>query len=118
MSYPPPPAVYAPTGNDKVWSILSHLSSFIGLPIILPLAVYLGMRGHSAFAADNAKAALNFHLSLFIYFFISAILCLILVGYLLLVGLFLANLVLSIVAAIKASEGQAYHYPLALPLIR
>ena len=31
----------SPTGNDKIWSILSHLSCWFGVGIILPLVVYL-----------------------------------------------------------------------------
>lgn len=121
MSYPPPPVISSPapfTGNDKVWSILCHLSTFIGLPIILPLAVYLGMKNHSPFAAENAKSALNFHISLFIYSLFCAVLCLILIGYPMLIALWLASIVFAIIGAVKASEGQCYHYPLAIPLIR
>ena len=31
----------APTGTDKIWSILSHLSALLGVGIVLPLVVYL-----------------------------------------------------------------------------
>ncbi len=35
---PPTPP---PKGNDRIWTVLSHLSFFLGVPFILPLAVYL-----------------------------------------------------------------------------
>jgi len=37
----------APSGNDKIWAMLSHLSIFFGVGIILPLIVYLAMRKES-----------------------------------------------------------------------
>ena len=40
-----PPSLSAPRGNDKIWALLCHLSIFISLPVLLPLVVYLAMRG-------------------------------------------------------------------------
>ncbi len=118
MSYTPPVLSGAPSGNEKVWSILSHLSWFIGLPILLPLAVWLGMRGESAYAANNAKEALNFHISIFIYLLCSLPLFLILIGYFVWLLLCAGAIVLAVIAAINASDGRSYHYPLTLHLIR
>ncbi|MCX6956132.1 MAG: DUF4870 domain-containing protein [Verrucomicrobia bacterium] len=116
--YTIPPVISQPRGNDKAWSIFSHLSGFVGLPFLLPLVVYLAMRGDSEYATANAREALNFHLSLVIY----TICCIPLIflfglGAVLIGGMWLASLVLSIVAAIKASEGGCYHYPLTLRLV-
>ncbi len=114
-----PPALSQPRGNDKIWSILSHLSGFIGLPFLLPLIVYLAMRGDSAYVASNAREALNFHLSLLLY----TLICIPLIfavglGALLIGGLWLASLVFSIVAAVKASEGGSYHYPITIRWVK
>jgi hypothetical protein len=48
---------------------------------------------------------------------VSAILCLVLIGFVLLAILCLADLVLIIIAAVKSSEGVAYRYPFNLRLI-
>ena len=53
--YSAPPVIAQPRGNDKIWSMLSHLSSFIGLPFLLPLVVYLAMRDDSPYARANAR---------------------------------------------------------------
>ena len=37
-------ATLAPKGNDKIWSMLSHLSALLGVGFVLPLVVYLAMR--------------------------------------------------------------------------
>lgn len=109
--------VVAPSGSDKIWSILSHLSWFLGVPFLLPLVVYLAMRHDSEYVAANAREALNFHISILIYGLCCVPLTFILIGVPLLVVIGLASLVLAIVAAIKASEGTSYQYPLTLRLV-
>jgi uncharacterized Tic20 family protein len=104
-------------GNDKIWSILCHLSAIIGVGLILPLVVYLAMKGESEYVAANAKEALNFHLSLLIYCLCCIPLMIVLIGIPLLILIVLGSLVLAIVAAIKASDGGCYRYPLTLRLI-
>lgn len=107
-----------PGGNDKIWSMLSHLSALFGVGIILPLVVYLAMRSESAFAAGNAREALNFHISVFIYVLGCIPLMFVLVGIPLAIGIGLGSVVLAIIAAVKASQGQCYHYPLTLRLVK
>lgn len=115
--YTIPPAQSHPRGNDKIWSILSHLSGFVGVPFLLPLVVYLAMRGESDYVAANAREALNFHLSLVIYALCCIPLVFIAIGVPLLIIMGIASLILSIVAAIKASDGGCYHYPLTIRLV-
>ena len=107
----------APKGNEKIWSLLSHLSTFIGLPFLLPLVVYLAMKGDSEYVATNAREALNFHLSLLIYCVCCIPLAFIVVGIPLLILLGLASCILAIVAAIKAADGGCYRYPLTIRLV-
>jgi uncharacterized protein len=112
--YPP----LAPTGNDKIWSMLSHLSALFGVGIILPLVVYLAMRHESEYVASNAKEALNFHISIFLYAICCLPLAFIVVGIPLLILLGLGSLVLAIIATVKASQGDCYRYPLTLRLVK
>jgi uncharacterized Tic20 family protein len=119
----PPPAPVAPAalppprGNEKIWSLLCHLSTFVGLPFLLPLVVYLAMKGDSEYVAANAREALNFHISLVIYAVCCIPLAFIVVGIPLLVLIGLASCILAIVAAIKASDGGCYRYPLTIRLV-
>ena len=109
---------FAPKGNDKIWSMLSHLSALFGLGILLPLVVYLAMRNESEYVAANAKEALNFHISVYLYVLCCIPLAFILIGVPLIVIIGLCSLILAIVAAVKASDGQCYHYPLTLRLVK
>ena len=111
-------SVYAtPSGNEKIWALLSHLSGLIGIPFLLPLVVYLSMRGDSRYVTDNAREALNFHLSVLLYGLCCLLLSLILIALPLMILIGLAYLVLSIIAAVKASDGGCYRYPLTLRLV-
>jgi uncharacterized Tic20 family protein len=116
----PPPLTATPPpakGSDKIWSMLSHLSALMGVGFILPLVVYLAMRHESRYVADNAREALNFHLSLLIYALCCIPLIFVVIGIPLLVIIGLASVVMAIIAALKASDGGCYHYPLTLRLV-
>ena len=107
----------APRGSDKIWSVLSHLSAWMGVGFILPLVVYLAMRKESEYVAENAREALNFHISVLIYGLLCIPLIFIVIGIPLLILLAVGSLVLAIIAAVKASDGQCYRYPLTLRLV-
>jgi uncharacterized protein len=107
------------SGSDKIWSILCHLSVFaVVAALILPLVIYLAMKNESEYVAANAREALNFHISLMIYFACCVPLCLVLIGYPIAVILGLCMFIFSIVAAIKAADGGCYRYPMTLRLIK
>jgi len=110
-------APLTPKGNDKIWSMFCHLSALLGVGFVLPLVVYLAMRHESEYVADNAREALNFHISVLIYSLCCIPLVFILIGIPMLIVLGLGSLVLAIIATIKASDGQCYRYPLTLRLV-
>lgn len=112
------PARSIPSGSDKIWTILSHVSWYIGVPFLLPLVVYLAMKGDSEYVADNAKEALNFHISVFLYSLCLLPLVWLLIGIPLLVVMAIIVLILSIVAAVKAANGIVYRYPLTIRLVK
>ena len=114
----PANTVASPKGSDKVWCMLSHLSAFFGFPIILPLVVYLAMRKDSEYVACNARESLNFHISVILYGICCLPLVLIVIGVPLLILLGIASFIFAIIAAVKASDGQCYHYPLILRLVK
>lgn len=104
----------APTGQDKIWAVFSHLSALFGVGLLLPLGVYLAMRRDSAYVATNAKEALNFHLSVLLYGLCCIPLMFVVVGIPLLFAIALGSVILAIIAAVRSSEGECYHYPLTI----
>jgi uncharacterized Tic20 family protein len=108
---------YSPKGSDKIWTILCHLSFFVGLPFLLPLVVYLAMKNDSEYVAANAREALNFHISMLIYGICCIPLVFVIIGGFLLALIGICSLIFAIIAAVDASKGQCYHYPLTLRLV-
>ena len=113
----PPCIAPSHNGSDKIWTILCHISAYLGFPIILPLVVYLAMRKESVFVADNAREALNFHISMLIYFICTFPLIYLLVGIPIYFALIIFYIVVSIIAAVKASDGNCYRYPLCIRFV-
>ncbi|MEX0329913.1 MAG: DUF4870 domain-containing protein [Puniceicoccaceae bacterium] len=105
--------------NDKLWNVLCHLSVWLGVGIILPLIVYLVTKDdpESSIPA-HAKESLNFHISMYIYGFISLLLFVVVIGMILLPLIALATAVLSVVGAVKASNGEVYQYPATIRLVK
>ena len=111
-----------PSKEERNWATLAHLSALLAFftvigGIIGPLVIWLIRKEDMSYASDQAKEALNFQITVFLAGIVAAILCLILIGFVLLAILALADLVLIIVAAVKASEGVQYRYPFNLRLI-
>ena len=98
--------------------ILSHVSALIGVGILLPLIVWLVKRHDPDAVAAHAAEALNFHLSLIIYGILLIPLCFIGIGVALLIIMGLASIVLAILAAVRASDGILYRYPLTLRMVK
>jgi uncharacterized Tic20 family protein len=109
--------VTSANGNDRLWSILCHLSWFFGFPFLFPLIVFLVMRQDSPYVAHHAKEALNFHLSLLLYAICSVPFFFILIGIPVLAAIGICGLVLSIVAAVKTAENTFYRYPITIRFI-
>lgn len=110
------------TGEQKLLAILSHLSYLLGGLgfIIAPLVIFL-LRKEDEFVYHHAKQALVAHLAILAASVIASLLCIVLVGLLLLpviAILWLLLLITSVIAAVKAVDGQLYEYPLVQGLVR
>ena len=118
--------------SDRTWAAGAHLAAlvaafatswFAGIAgAIAALVVWLLIRDRSSFAAAHAKEALNFNLSMFLYAVSSLVLVVFTLGLGLLIAvplwiaLAIAWVVFTIVAAVKAYDGEMYRYPLTIRL--
>jgi uncharacterized protein len=115
-----PPAAPSTSSQTRTWCVLCHASALLGLffhflgHLLGPLIIWLMKRGDSSEIAAHGKESLNFQLSMLIYDAVAAILCFVLIGFPLLVILWIMNTVLVIIASIRASEGQFYRYPFTI----
>lgn len=117
--------------NPRSTAMLAHLSALVGLlvgvSLLGPLIVWLVKRDEDPFVDFHGKEALNFNLSVLIYGAVGGIvafvLTLVTLGLALFlivpvfIAFFIAWIVLVIVAAVKASSGEWYRYPLTLRLV-
>ena len=115
---PEPPVASVAPNDDRNIAMLTHLSGFI-LSIIVPLVVWLMNKDkpEKAYLVTESKEALNFQLTILIGYVIATILIVILIGVLLNWVLWIVNLVLCIMAAVKVSSTGSYRYPFALRLV-
>lgn len=128
--YAPPPgapqAPYAGGGyatqpplsdsDQRMWATLAHVGG-IFLGFIAPLVVWLIFKGRGAFVDDQAKEALNWQITVAIGYLVGSVLSFIGIGFLLWAVVWIAALVLGILAAVAANKGEAYRYPFAIRLI-
>ena len=108
-----------PTSDERILGVLSHILAIVpGIGIIGPLIIWLLKRNESSFVEANAKESLNFQSTVIIASIISWILVVVAIGWLLLVVIGIMNVVLVIVATVRASENMIYRYPVNLRLIK
>ncbi len=113
----------ASTSNARNWAMACHLMALVGLLgngigfILGPLVVWLIKRAEDPFIDDHGKEAVNFQITMMIAVFVSALLIFVLIGFVLLPLVVIANIVLTIIAGLKASNGEHYRYPLCIRFI-
>lgn len=112
------------SSNIRTWCVLAHATALAGFfvpwagHIVGPLIVWLAKRADSPEIDAHSTESLNFQISMLIYNAIAAILCLVLIGFVILGLLHILNIIFVIIASVQASEGKLYRYPLAIRLIK
>ena len=112
--------------DARMWAMFCHLAGLAGfvIPVIVsgiiaPLIIWQVKKDDHPFIDENGKEALNFQISIGIYEFVSALLIFVFcIGAVLLPAVAIFDLVLLIIAAVKANNGQSYRYPLTIRFIK
>jgi uncharacterized Tic20 family protein len=109
----------AASQDDRTMAMIGHLSGIL-VSFVGPLIVWLMNKDKAdkVWLNDQAKEALNFQITVLIAWFAAGILAVIAIGLLLMPVIWIGNLILCILAGMKANEGVAYRYPFALRLIK
>ena len=120
------------TPDQQTWRVIAHASAliqFIGIPSFVgPLVVWL-LRREDPVVGPHARDALNFQLSLIIYFIVGVVVAVVaaitVVGLVLtaiivlfLLALVVAEILFAILASVAASKGERFRYPLSIQLVR
>jgi uncharacterized Tic20 family protein len=122
------------SAEERHWALGAHLCGLLWLlggtgllfppfgglalfTILGPLIIWRAKRNTLPFAAEQAKESLNFQITVWLLGMLSAVLTVVLIGFLFLWLLGMVNLVLVIIAAIRVNDGRPYRYPFCLRLI-
>lgn len=108
------PSPYRPTEDEKTLAILCHVLG-IFFWIFSSLIIYLWKKDESPYIAEHAREALNFQITITL---IGIIMFVTIIGILFLWVLGPLDVVLCILAALKASENKIYRYPLTWRLVK
>ncbi len=109
--------------DERMWGMLCHLTAFAGFIIPLgnvlgPLIIWLIKKDEMPFVDDQGKESLNFQITMLIAFIISFVLMFIVIGLVLMGILAVFQIVILIIASIKANDGVRYRYPYAIRFIK
>lgn len=109
--------------TERNWTMLCHLSSLSGLIIpfgflLGPFIIWLIKKNELPSVDAHGKEALNFNLSILIYSIVAGLLALVLIGFAFLAVIFLVWIICTIVAAVKASNGELYRYPVTIRMLK
>jgi uncharacterized Tic20 family protein len=118
-----------PQGNqctDKdscTWAMLCNIAglSWFVVPVIggviATLIIWQIKKDQRPFVDQHGKEALNFQISMLIYFVVAALLWFVCIGMVLVPLVAIADIVFAIIAAVKAANGETYRYPLTIRFI-
>lgn len=117
------------TREERAWGALAHLSGVVGFLVGLslvvpfgfilgPLVVWMLKKEALPFVDDQGKEAINFQLTMLIWFLICFVLKIVLIGWLLewIVGVI--DVIMVVIAASKAYEGKRYRYPFTFRFLK
>lgn len=109
--------------DARLWAMFCHLAGLAGFAfpfgnIILPLIFWQIKKEEFPFVAEQGKEAVNFQISMTIYMLICIPMTFLCIGMFLMAAVIIVDVVLLIIAAVKANNGQPYRYPLTIRLIK
>lgn len=109
--------------DERTYAMFAHLSALAGFIIpfgnvIGPLVVWSIYKDKSSYVDYHGKESINFQITITIAYVISIFLIILLIGIFMLAVLGIASLVLTIIAGIKANNGEMYQYPFSLKLVK
>ncbi len=120
-------AVKETNKDARRWAMFCHLGGLAWLlwwiapvvgGVVCSLVLWQIKKDEYEFVDDQGKEAVNFQISMLLYWAGAFILSLACVGLVLMPAVCVVDIGFSVYAAIKASNGEYYRYPLSLRLIK
>lgn len=113
----------SPTDDERTMGMLCHLLALAGYLIPLgnivgPLIIWLSKKDQSTFVDDQGKESLNFQITVTLAILASIPLWFVCIGMFITPLIGVAALIMLILAAIAANQGQRYRYPVSWRVIK
>ena len=102
--------------DEKLWATLVHIGG-IFFSFIPALIGYLILKDKGPFVREHTATALNFQITMAIAYVVGYILIFLVIGFFILIAVWVVTIIFSIIAAVKANQGQPYTYPLAIKFV-
>lgn len=105
------------------WAMACHLSGFAGFlfpfaNVIAPLLIWAFKREQYPYVDAQGKEAINFQISIIIYYIIAAVMILIVIGLFLIPLIAAFHIIAMIIAAVEAAQGRLFRYPLTIRFLK
>ena len=97
-------------------AMLCHLLGIVGF--IAPLVIWLNEKDKHKFVNEHGRAAMNYQISIIIYYAASWVLCFIIIGIFMLIALAIMHIIFVIMGAVKAINGKPWQYPIAIRFLK
>ena len=111
------------TQDERQMGMFLHLSQlanviFFPIGIVAPILLWQTQKEKMPALDAHGKMVVNWMISSTIYAVVSLVLCLLLVGFLMLIALAVVGILFPIIGGIKANNGELWQYPLAIRFLK
>jgi len=106
--------------EEKTWCTLMHVSQLLnlsGVGVVVPIMMWILGKDKSDMVRRHGNRMMNWIISSFIYLVIGTLLCTVIVGIPIVIGLMVLSVVFPIMAAIKSNNGEVWSYPLTIKFL-
>ncbi len=101
------------TNMAMLGHLLAIFTGFLG-----PLIIWLIKKDEAPFVDRHGKEALNFQITVLIAMSAAGLLSFVCIGFLLMPIIWLVDMIFCILAALAASRGEEYRYPMTIRLVK
>lgn len=103
----------------RQWAMFLHLSLLLGYAVpvaglVAPIIIWQIKKDEMPEIDEHGRIVVNWLISSFIYFFVSALLVMVIIGIPLLGLLGILTIVFPVIGGIKANQGEVWPYPMSI----
>jgi len=110
-------AFWQPTPEERTLAMWTWVGSIL-IGWLMPLIIFLTKKDESPFVRETARQSLNFQIVVTIGMTISYLLMFVFIGFVTAPAIGIFTLVICIIGAMKANQGEGYRPPLAFDMVK